>query len=149
MLQYVMPRNLKTSKPTLNVRQEAFAQAFAKGLRREDAYHLAGFTGHGDASSKIQKIPKVADRVAELTAMNLWGGSADLAPVINELMRLAKEAGELKTAAGMNAAKGLLSEAAKLKLQLPAQALKQRDWSDVIPPRMSEEEWIRTYAIPD
>ncbi len=61
----------------------------------------------------------------------------DLAPVIGELMRAAKAAVALDTAAGMQAARDLLITAADLKQRLPADASGASPW----PPVMSAEEW--------
>ena len=63
------------------------------------------------------------------------GGSGDLAPVINEMRRLAVAAGELGTAAGMMAAKGFLVEAARLKGMLPVELAP-------LPRRLTNEEWL-------
>ena len=131
-----------------NVQHEAFARARAEGLTRRDAYVRAGYTGNSDHAYKIARRPEVKARVKELFETARWGASSDLAPVIDTLMRAAQTAAELGTAAGLNAARGLLSEAAKLKRLLGAQAPRDDEY-EPIPTRMSEEEWMRTYAAVD
>jgi hypothetical protein len=129
-----------------NPQREAFAQACAQGVPGKEAYRRAGYIGHPDNAAKIAKYKEVSGRTAELVSEKLWGGSPDLGPVINELMRLALAAAKGGTVGGFNAAKGLLAEAAKLKLQLGAQRRERQDPYDDIPPRMSEAEWMKTYA---
>jgi phage terminase small subunit len=51
-----------------NFRQEAFAQARAKGERLEDAYEDAGYTPARGNASRLAARPEVADRIAEIRA---------------------------------------------------------------------------------
>jgi len=51
-----------------NVRQEAFAQARAKGAGLEDAYEDAGYTPCHRNASHMAARPEVAERIAELRA---------------------------------------------------------------------------------
>jgi hypothetical protein len=56
--------------PTLQVpRYEAFAQARAKGALLIDAYESAGFERHRGHPSRLALSDNVAERIAELRAM--------------------------------------------------------------------------------
>jgi len=127
-----------------HTRHEAFAVAHAQGACRVDAYRAAGYKGGPKNAPKIAKLPRVAARVAELRGQ--WGDSVDLAPVIDAMVRLALTA-DVSTAAGLNAARGLLAEAAKLKMKMAEQGYGEDEYED-IPPRVSQEEWVRRYAPP-
>ncbi len=126
-----------------NPRHETFARARAAGLARLEAYRSAGYRGNGNVG-KIDGHKEVKERIAELELNAQWGGSSDLGPVINALMGLAVKAGELGTAAGMTAARGLLAEAATLKGKLGALARSARPER----PReiLTDEEWLAKYG---
>jgi hypothetical protein len=132
----------------LDARHEAFARARAEGLSIRAAAGRTGYS-HGGNTSRIDKLPAVVGRVAELTTQIRRCDEARLEPVIDRLMGLAETAGELRSAAALNAARGLLADAAKLRQQLDAQSFPTADDYDDIPPSVSEEEWIKKYATPE
>jgi hypothetical protein len=125
---------------------EEFARARAEGLFCKAAYARAGYKGRGGYAYKINRRPDVAARVAELVALARLCDEARPEPMIVKLMGLAQTAANLGTASGLNAAKGLLAEAAKLRLQLDAQSFPGEDEYEDIPPSLSEEEWLKKYA---
>ncbi len=127
-----------------NARHEAFAQARVAGASRRDAFRQAGYDDLGRGIGRVDTRPEVVARLAELEQAARWGGSGDLGPVIDELMGLAQKAGALGTAAGMSAARGLLAEAAKLKMQLDVQPDAYCRPSPV--PELTKEEWLKAFA---
>lgn len=131
--------------PTLiNPLHEAYARARAIGHSKNAAYKEAGFAGSGN-SKRVEGIKGMAERIRELCDHIYWGETPDIAPVINELMRLAREAGAFQTAAGMVAAKGLLAEAARLKGRLAEPAAGERDTAPREPP-LSNADWLAKHA---
>lgn len=57
----------RTAMPTLNnPRHEAFAQAIAKGFRRDEAYASAGYKPHRQAAHRLLTNVDVQSRVEEL-----------------------------------------------------------------------------------
>ncbi len=73
-----------------NPRHEAFAQARAKGVRLEQAYEDAGFAPGNGHAGRLSVRLDIAERIAELRAMqtDLEGASAQA--VIAALLRVAK-----------------------------------------------------------
>ncbi len=129
-----------------SARREALAQGLARGLSLKAATQEAGYGSStsrrcGRAASKA-----VAARVEEIKEARRWDGQEDLALIFAELMRLAKEAGGMKSAAGMSAAKGLLAEAARLRERLaPPDA--RREWETPPPvPDLTKAEWLAAFA---
>lgn len=49
-----------------NTRHEAFAQALAKGMKRDDAYEAAGYKPHRQAAHRLLTNVDVRKRVSEL-----------------------------------------------------------------------------------
>ena len=125
-----------------DVRREALAQGLACGMSKSAAARAAGYVKHSGHVGRLCTCASIVARVAHIVEETPRGGSSDLAPVINELMRLAALGGTLGTAAGLTAAKQLLVEAARLKERLPLPEM-------VLEPEMSREEWIATYARVD
>ena len=131
--------------PTLtNPRHEAYARARATSRWKGVAYKEAGYADSSN-TGRIETIKGVPERIEELRDHIHWGETADVAPVINELMRLAREAGTFKTAAGMVAAKGLLAEAARLKGRLAEPAAGERETAPREPP-LSNADWLAKHA---
>ena len=131
--------------PTLtNPRHEAYARARATGGSKSAAYKEVGYAASSN-TGRVETIKGVPERIAELRDHVHWGETSDVAPVINELMRLAREAGAFKTAAGMVAAKGLLAEAARLKGRLAEPITGERIASKRNPP-LSNAEWLAKHA---
>ena len=125
-------------------RHEAFAQALARGLAFREAAAAAGYKSFGGSVLAMAKSEWMVNRIAEIDARARGGGSSDVSPIIDDLMRLAGVAEKMGTAAGMMAAKHLLAEAAKLKKSLP---------EDIAPPLteglrpiMTHEEWVKAYV---
>ncbi len=121
-----------------NPRLECFARALAGGAAPKAAALSAGYVAESDSAKARAARPPVLARVRELEVEAANEGR-DLRPVITRLMTLATTASELGTVAGMVAAHGLLTEAAKLKGMLPP------------PPRprirsMGNAEWMATFA---
>jgi hypothetical protein len=79
-----------------NSRHEAFAQARARGARKEDAYEDAGFTPGNDHAGRLDAREDVAQRVAELRAQQTEIAESATHAVIAALLRVAK-AGEAAT----------------------------------------------------
>jgi hypothetical protein len=120
-------------------RLESFAQCLAKGMRPLNASRRTGFAADANRSNVRAARADVVKRVAEIAQSNLWGGSRDLGPVIDELMAAAQEARKLGTGAGMMAARALLVEAARLKEELPV-PLQPGDRE------LTREEWTARHA---
>ncbi len=100
-----------------NPRHEAFAQARAKGARLEDAYEDAGFTpGHGH-SSRLALQPAVAERIAELRALNARMTDANPALTVAALLQLADFAPGFGGAAAVKEARMALMDACRVHAQ--------------------------------
>lgn len=123
-------------------RAEAFAQALAGGASPGRAWTEAGYVGHEHRARGRAAHPTVTRRVAEIGREQTLAAK-DLTPVIEEMMRLAKEAGKLNTVAGLTAARGLLAEAARLKGLLP-----EPPWVPEAPliRTLSNDEWMAEYG---
>ncbi len=131
--------------PTLtNPRHEAYARARATGGSKSAAYKEVGYTDSSN-TGRVETIKGVPERIEELRDHIQWGETSDVAPVINELMRLAREAGTFKTAAGMVAARGLLAEAARLKGRLGEPVAVERETAPREPP-LSNADWLAKHA---
>ena len=127
-----------------NPRHEALAQGLARGISVREATIEAGLSArHLPRSVRLAASPAVVARMAEIRQQAVWGGLEDLEKVFGELMRLAEAAGKLGSAAGMNSARTLLAEAARLRERLPAAPATAEA---PLPPRLSKEEWIAAFA---
>lgn len=128
-----------------NPRHEAFAQARARNVARGLAYAQAGFNSPARNAHRLAKNAKINERITEIREDLPWGGSSDLAPVIRLLADAAKRAVLQDTPAAFVAARGLLSEVAKLKIVMgDAHAPRHESTSKVEP--MSNAEWLAMYA---
>ena len=87
-----------------NAGREKYARGVARGLTQRAAYIAAGYSAKTGNVQHVSKSPTVVQRVEELKDELYWGETPDVAPVINELMRLAREAGKLGTVPAMVAA---------------------------------------------
>ena len=135
-----------------NSRHEGFARALARGASPKQAAAETGYDYHPDRARRLAATAAVAARVAELIEAARWGGHADLATVFSELMRLAKAAGELETAAAMVAARGLLAEAIALRERASAGVGNGEGPGasvSALPPALTKEEWIAAFAPRD
>ena len=124
--------------------EEALARALARGLSRNAAGAEARYARHSRRGRERAARADIAARARELGEARQWGETREASEMIGALMRLAGKAGEMRTAAAMVAARGLLAEAAKLQGQLGDPA----DTFDSAPPEppMSKAEWIATYG---
>ena len=89
--------------------------------------------------------------MAEIKLATAWGGDAELAEVFHELMRLAAlAAGKEDSAASLSLAKGLLTEAGRLRSRLPpgvgAAAPVEPVPARILPPVLTTEQWIEAFA---
>jgi hypothetical protein len=122
-------------------RRELFAQGLAQGLSPDEAAVKAGYEGEKKQARKRALHPKVVERVEELRRLRAWGGSSDVGPLIDELMKTVQEARKLDTAAAFVAIRGLIVEAARLKQMLPETE------SDDPPCReLTREEWVEKFS---
>ena len=77
--------------PTLrNPRYEAFAQARAKGALLIDAYESAGFVRHRGHPSRLAWKPEVAERIAELRALQTDMQDVSLLGLLASLRKIIK-----------------------------------------------------------
>lgn len=123
-----------------NARREAYAQARARGVPICDAYIAAGYKGRKHAS-RLNRIETVIQRIEELRDDMPWGGTLELAPVVSLLGKAAERAVDLKTAASLVAARGLLVEVAKLKIRL-AETAPRAPRAMQLPPALTDDEWV-------
>jgi hypothetical protein len=134
-------------------RHEAFAMALARGASLRQAATEANLhVGKPNRAAALAGSEAVIDRVAEIRALGPWGDAPELKAVYEKAMELAGTAGELGTAAGMMAAKALLSEAARARQSLaPPQADQTgpaRTDPAPIRPVLTREEWLAAFAPP-
>lgn len=128
--------------------REKFAQAIVEGYLPRQAFTKAGYREVREGrAQKLLVDPSVVIRVAEIRSEAIRR-AADLEPIINGLMWAAAGAANLNTAPAYVAARGLLVEAARLKLLL---ASPPPDMPAIAkpppPPRdMTEEEWLAAFA---
>ena len=109
-----------------NPRHEAFAQARAKGALLEDAYQDAGFVpGHGHASRLALKS-EVAARIAEIRAEDQDVSAATGRGLLAALLRVARAAEALDTAAGVREARLTLMEIETLRLRIAMESNNDR-----------------------
>jgi hypothetical protein len=121
-------------------RYEPFAEALSRDLSPFAAAKEAGFKGNKTQSCERALRPEVMERAAELRRRRDWGGTRDVAPLINELGAAVQEARKLDTAAAFVAVRGLIIEAARLKRMLPAPEV---PW----PRPMTVAEWEEKHGL--
>lgn len=124
-----------------NPKHEAFAQELAKDLAPRAAYAAVGYAS-GWRAGPLAESEEVKERVAEILDHKAWGGSRDLGGLIDELRDAFRAAVSLGSAAGMVAARGLATEAARLKQMLP----REEETNFARRPTLSEAEWILLYG---
>jgi len=128
-----------------NPKQEAFAQALARGETANDAARAAGYSPDTGWTRELRQKPHCVKRVAELAETAEWGATRDLAPVINALMRAAEKSAKMDSAAAMKVTGELLSKIAELKLLLPTPTPTPASIADRPFATLSPEEWSRRY----
>jgi hypothetical protein len=118
----------------------AYAKNVAAGMPPKDAYAAAGYSGTSSYYDTLFKQEHFQAEVERWRRKLRGGGSPDLGPIIDELMDGAQKALALNSGVGMQAACQMLTEAARLKQQLPRE--------EHAPPRyeMTREEWLATFA---
>jgi hypothetical protein len=130
-------------------RREAFAWGLAEGLAPLHVYRQCGFKAksrnQAATARNMAARASIVARVDEIRQAMNWAATADIAKVINELAWLVRKARTLESAAALVAAKGMLSEVAKLKGKLGDAGAEPVDTTPPAPP-MSRAEWIATYA---
>jgi hypothetical protein len=129
-------------RPLRFAKQEAFAQARARGLTKTAASDQAGYK---KLSTRSTNTPAVLKRIDWLSDHLKWGGSRDLGPVIDEMRRVAKGT-NLGPAAAAREIKELLIEIARLKEKLP---IGTGAAIDPLDEDISEAEWLRLYGAKD
>ncbi len=134
-----------------SARREALAQGLARGLSLKAASEAAGYRSSTSRTRGRSASAAVKARVEEIKEAARWAGQDDLAWIFAELMRLAKAAGKLETAAGMSAAKGLLAEAARLRERLASPEASADagggGWVTPAPvPKLTKAEWLAAFA---
>lgn len=101
--------------PTLaNAKHERYAQGVAKGLSQTQAYTEAGYIGDETAASRLSRNVKVQARVTELLAGASIRAEISVASVTTDLLRLAAKAEALGDAAGIQASRACIVDAAKV-----------------------------------
>ena len=130
--------------PLDNPRHETFARGLARGLSLREASNAAKFFGSLTRIRKRSIRPAIAVRVAELTDQAQWGGDLQLKAIFEHLVALAKEAGDLKSAAAMVAARGLFAEATRLRTG--AREARPAETEAPLPPRFDKEEWLAIWG---
>lgn len=123
--------------PLSNARHERFAQELARGKTQEQAYIDAGYSPNGarGASSKLQTIANIAQRVAELqerAAVRVELTLADIIQEIEEARLAALSAETVQASAAVSASKAkaeLLGLGANKKIEVGG--------SDDLPPIQS------------
>jgi hypothetical protein len=100
-----------------NPRYEAFALAIASGAPLRDSYEDAGFHGDLSHASRLAHRDEVLARVDELRTDQADLDEARPTSVIIALVRMARAAEGLKTAAGVREARLTLLEAQRLHVE--------------------------------
>jgi phage terminase small subunit len=145
MLQYANSKQLNPEEARMaalaNSRHEAFAQHRFRGLTQVAAAEAAGYPEGTRYGSKLDSRKEVKARIAEIKRALPWGGSRNLAPVIDALVGTAKAASKLNSAAGMKAAGDLWRQVAELKQKLP----EEPDIAAMPDEPMTAQEWLDTF----
>jgi hypothetical protein len=106
------------------------------------AYADAGYAGGKNGASRLALSAPVKARVTELLDRMAPGSPANIALIVDDLMRLARKSEDTNTPAGLTGARAALLAAAKLSPLVP----RVYDPEDVYPPELDNETWMRTYS---
>ncbi len=101
-----------------NPRHEAFCQARARGFTKDDAYEAAGFAPRSRHGARLQRRPDIAERIAELRAVQADIGGATLRSVVASLVRMASATEAMSGPAAIREARETLLEAWRLSEEL-------------------------------
>jgi len=128
-------------------REEALALALAMGRSRSVASSEAGHGKHWKHRARAAR-PDIVARAREIGEALQWGEACEVSEMIRVLMRLAGKAGEMRTAAAMVAARGLVAEAAKLNQRKDEQRETPDDAPQIGPQflPLSDEDWAVKYG---
>ncbi len=107
-----------------NLDHEAFAQARAAGATLIQAYEAAGYAPSRAHGSRLASRPEIAERIAELRALDITENPSGTASVVAALLRIAKTSEDLNSPAGIKEARLTLLEAHRLS----AEAGSARQW---------------------
>ena len=102
-------------------RHEAFAQARAKGALLIDAYESAGFVRHRGHPSRLALKDKVAERIAELRAMQTDIEDTSPPGLLASLRRIIKAGETSENPTLVNAARLAIVDASRLRAELARQ----------------------------
>jgi hypothetical protein len=113
-------------------RHEAFAQARAKGALLIDAYESAGFVRHRGHPSRLALKDNVAERIAELRALQTDVEDTSPLGLLASLRRIIKAGEESENPTLVNAARLAIVDASRLQAELARQqAAEQRQLDKV------------------
>ena len=118
-----------------------FREHYLKHRSTKAAALVAGLSPTGGRAYELAAQIEAEIEAAKLEQGRLWGGSADLAPVIDEMRRLAEFAYGQNSTAAVKEARELLVEIARLKALLPKTAL-----SFAKTPGLPDDEWLAKYG---
>jgi hypothetical protein len=128
----------------IDPRQEAMAQAMARGMKKTPAGLKAGYK-RGGRIGEVAKLEHVVARINELEPTLRWSGTRDVTPVIDELAQAAllaiKKGIEEESAPWLKAGGDLMRVLADLKQRLP----EEFDLEPPPKPPMTTEEWVRKH----
>ncbi|HEY7901161.1 MAG TPA: helix-turn-helix domain-containing protein [Caulobacteraceae bacterium] len=125
-------------------KRATLARALAEGL---NVKHAAKLSGYGRQTVyRLRAEAAFGAEVEKLRDELAWGGSTDLAPVINELVRYARQAAELKSAAALNVARQLLVETARLKQAMSGQVAAAAAKAAEDAHQAELDDWLATYG---
>jgi hypothetical protein len=129
----------KKKKKVRTPKRAVFDRAVDRGLDLQAAANEANYAPRGGWMSQLANDPEIAKRIDEVALDRKWGGSHDLAPVINRLRDIALDTGITKSAAAIKEAREILLAIAQLKALLPRT-------KDVKVLDLQEEEWLAIYG---
>ena len=110
-----------------------------QGVVGEAALKEADYAPRGGWASKLANDPEIKKRIADVALDRKWGGSPDLAPVINRMRDIALDTEIAKSAAAMKEAREILLAIAQLKALLPK--VRKVEVLD-----LPDEEWLAIYG---
>ena len=101
-----------------NPRHETFAKARAKGALLDEAYEAAGFVLAKGHPSRLARRPEVAERIAELRALQADADDTTLPTLLASMARVAKDGLTSENPAVLKEARLALNDAARLRAVL-------------------------------
>ena len=113
-------------------------------LKHRSTKAAALFSGLSETGGRVYELAAQIEaeiEAARIEQERIWGGSADLAPVIDEMRRLAEFAYGQNSAAAVKEARELLVEIARLKALLPKTSL-----AFAKAPGLPDDVWLAKYG---